>query len=152
MPRGIPKKKPDEQEQGQQNGAGRTKGGRINKLQCVRDALAELGNDAQPKDIQDFLKRRFDLDMNTKFIGTYKGTILRGKSGQRGIMRTPAAIAPAEVPAATAPAPVPAPPKASPQVEGTNGGISVEDIRAVKALVDRLGADGLRELAEVLSE
>ncbi|HKI35084.1 MAG TPA: hypothetical protein VKA46_24720 [Gemmataceae bacterium] len=141
MPRGIPKKQPDAQDQ--QNGAGRTKGGRINKLQCVRDALHELGNDAQPRAIQDFLKHRFDLDMNTKFIGTYKGTILRGKSGQSGIMRTPAATAPAEVPV---------PPKASPQVGGTNGGISVDDIRAIKALVDRLGADGVRQVAEVLSE
>ena len=53
---------------------------------------------------------------------------------------------------AVAPAPTPAPPKASPQVGGTNGGISVEDIRAVKALVDRIGADSVRELAEVLAQ
>jgi len=142
MPRGIPNKKPDAQDQ--ENGAGKTKGGRINKFQCVRDALAELGNDATPKDIQDFLKRRFDLDMNTKFIGTYKGTILRGKSGQSGIMRTPA-VAPA-------PAPVPAPPQASPQVGRTNGGISVEDIQAVRARLGRIGAEAVKELAEVLAQ
>ena len=136
MPRGIPNKKPDPQDQ--QNGTGRTKGGRINKLQCVRDALGELGNDAQPKDIQDFLKRRFDLEMNTKFIGTYKGNILRGKSGKSAIMRSPAVA--------------PAPPKASSQVAAMNGGISVEDIRAVKAVVEKIGAEAVKELADVLSD
>jgi hypothetical protein len=140
MPRGIPKKKPEAQ---QQNGAGKTKGGRINKMQCVRDALGEMGNGAQPKDIQGFLKRRFNLDMDTKFISTYKGTILKEAARKSGIIRQPAA---------TSPAPAPVTPKASRQAGATNGGITVEDIKAVKELVGRIGADGVRELAEVLSK
>ena len=133
MPRGRPKKQPDTQSQG--NGAGTTRGGRINKMQCVRDALDELGNDAQPKDIQGFLKRKFDLDMDTKFISTYKGTILRGTAKKSGGVRRPAAVAASNAPKAAR----------------ANGGISFEDIRAVKALVDRLGADSVRQLAEVLA-
>jgi len=109
MPRGIPKTKHEPaagtEEQGngatgatgQENkttkAAGRKKGKRVNKLQCVREAIAELGNDAQPKDIQDFLKRRFNLDMNTKFISTYKGTILRSAARESGVIREPAAAA-----------------------------------------------------------
>ena len=136
MPRGIPNKKqgPAATAQGQGNGSG----GRVNKMQRVREALAELGKDAQPKDIQSLLKRKFGLDMNTKFISTYKGSILR-EAAKKGMgARQPAATAPALA-------------KASPKVADRNGGISVEDIRAVKALVDKLGCVAVKELAEVLS-
>jgi hypothetical protein len=118
---------------------GKTRGGRINKLDCVRQALAELGNDAQPKDIQGFLKRKFGLDMNTKFISTYKGTILRGAAKKGGVVRRTAATAPA-------------PAKAALKVGAVNGAISVEDIRAVKELVGRIGAESVKELAGVLSQ
>jgi len=64
-----------------------------------------------------------------------------GGTGKSGIMRTPSATSPA-----------PAPPKALPKIAATNGGISVEDIRALKELVGRIGADSVRELAEVLSD
>jgi hypothetical protein len=141
MPRGRPKQPPEPTAtaQGQANGAAKTKGGRINKLDCVRQALAELGNDAQPKDIQGFLKRKFGLDMNTKFISTYKGSILRGAAKKGGVVRRPSAR-------------VSSPPKAVLKVGAVNGGISVEDIRAVKELVGRIGADSVRELAELLAQ
>jgi hypothetical protein len=53
---------------------------------------------------------------------------------------------------AVAPAPAPAPPKASSQVAAMNGGIRVEDIRAVKAVVEKIGAEAVKELADVLSD
>ena len=138
MPRGRPKKaqEPAATAQGQGNGGG----GRVNKMDCVRQALTELGNDAQPKDIQDFLKRKFGLDMNTKFISTYKGSILREAAKKGGGARLQTARAPAPAPNA--------PLKAA----GRNGGIGVEDIRAVKGLVDKIGAEAVKELADVLSE
>lgn len=135
MPRGIPNKKPDAQ--GQAHGAVATRGGRINKMDCVRQALGELGDDARTKDIQGFLKRRFNLDMNTKMISTYKGSILKEAARKSGIIRKPAA---------TSPAP------ATPKVAQANGAIGMDDIRAVKELVGRIGVDGVRELAEVLSK
>jgi hypothetical protein len=46
--------------------------------------------------------------------------------------------------ARTTPAPAPKP--------GAKGGISLEDVRAVKGLVDRIGADKLEELAGMLSK
>src|SRR5581483_7905519 len=96
MPRRRPKKQPEAQDQA--NGAARTRAGRINKMQCVRDALDEMGNDAQPKDIQGFLKRRFGLDMDTKFISTYKGTILKEAARKSGVTRRPAAVAASSAP------------------------------------------------------
>jgi hypothetical protein len=71
------------------------------------------------------------------------GTVLREAAKKGGVVRQAAA---------RVSSPAPAQPKASPKVGGRNGGISVEDIRAVKTLVDRIGADGVRELVAVLSE
>ena len=102
MPRGIPNKKPEPTAgaEGQANGTAKPAGRKgINKLQCVRDALAELGNDAQTKDIQGFLKRKFNLDMNTKFVSTYKGTILREAAKKSGVIRQPAARVSSPAPA-----------------------------------------------------
>jgi hypothetical protein len=117
----------------------------------MRKTLAELGNDAQPKAIQEHLKKKFNVDMDTKLISTYKSGILRDAGKKRGSVRQPAASAPA-----TAPAPAPAPTatraKASPRAGTMNGGISVEDIRAVKELLGRIGAEAVKELADVLSE
>jgi hypothetical protein len=144
MPRGIPNKKQETAAgtgapaDGAAKPAGRKKGKGVNKMQRVREALAELGNDAQPKDIQDLLKRKFNLEMNTKFISTYKGSILREAAKKGGPVRQAAAKAPA--------------PKTSIKVAGKNGGISVEDIRAVKGLVDKIGAEAVKGLADVLSE
>src|SRR5262249_33606699 len=138
MPKGRPKKQQGEQ-QGQ-NGAQSGEGGRVNKMDCVRQALTELGNDAQPKDIQDFLKRKFDLDMNTKMISTYKGSILRGAAKTGGAVRQSAARVSSRAAA----------PKESPKAGGRSGGISVEDIRAVKELADRLGPGKVRALMDVL--
>jgi hypothetical protein len=112
-------------------------------MQCVREALSELGNDAQPKDIQDFLRRKFRLDMTTQYISTYKSGVLKEAARKSGIIR---------LPTATTPTPATAPPKASPQVAAMNGRISVEDIRAVKAVVEKIGAEAVKELADVLSD
>jgi hypothetical protein len=146
MPRGIPNKKQEptagagEPADGAAKSAGRKKGQGLNKMQCVREALAELGDDAQPKDIQDLLKRKFGLDMNTKFISTYKGTILREAAKKGVAVRQPSTNVSAPAPKATA------------KAAAMNGGISVEDIRAVKGLVEKIGAGAVKELADVLSE
>ena len=149
MPRGIPNKKhePTAATQEQANGTAKPTGGKrakgINKMQCVREALGELGNEAQPKDIQDFLKRKFRLDMTTQYISTYKSGVLKEAVRKSGIIR---------LPAATPPTPAPALSKASSPVAAMNGGISVEDIRDVKGLADRLGVDKVRALIDVLYE
>jgi hypothetical protein len=102
--------------------------GRVNKMECVRQAMGTLGNDATPKQLQAHLNDKFGLKMDTKMLSTYKGSILkaaRKRGGGRRPMGGAAAI---------------------------NGGVRVEDIRAVKALVDRIGSDSVRQLAEVLAK
>ncbi len=70
---------------------GRTSAGRINKMACMRDVMAELGDDAKPLAIQSALKDRFGLEMNTKMISTYKGHVLRKAAGQSAVLRSPVA-------------------------------------------------------------
>jgi hypothetical protein len=129
MPRGRPKKQ--EAAQGPGNNVPKLRSGRTNKMECVRQVLHEFGNKTPPKQIQEHLKSKFGLSMDTKMISTYKGSIL--KSGRMsGVMRRPGAR-----PAARA--------------AGHNGGLSVNDIRAVRELVGRIGADNVRELTAMFS-
>ena len=102
----------------------------ITKWDAVQRALAELGKDAKPLAIKDFIKSKFGLNMESQLISNYKSAISR-KAGKQGpvILR-------------------PAPPAAS---AGSAGGITVDDIRAVKEVVARIGADQVRQLTEVLA-
>ena len=118
--------------QAQGGGNGRKARGGINQMECVRQALATLGDDATPKQIDKFLRRRFKLQMNPKMISTYKGSIRKKRAGQSALMSSPAAWAPAPV--------------------RRPGGAddTVEEVRAVKDLGDRLGPDKVRALLDVL--
>jgi hypothetical protein len=50
--------------------------------------LAELGNDARPKDIQDFIRRKFAIDMVQQMISVYKGSLLQRSIQKRRVART----------------------------------------------------------------
>jgi hypothetical protein len=126
MPRGRPKKSAAGPEQG--GGSTPKRAGRVNKMECVRLAMGTLGNDATPKQLQAHLDEKYGVKMDTKMLSTYKGSILKAARKRGGARRT--GVGPAAI----------------------NGGVRVEDIRAIKALVDRIGPDSLRQLAEVLSK
>jgi hypothetical protein len=129
MPR---KKKHADAPQSQAATNGR-EGGGVNKMDLVRKALGKLGDNAAPKEIQDYLKKAFGVEMNTKFISTYKGSILKKAAGKSRLTRSPE-------PAAAPPA----------KKEAASGGVSIEDVRAVKELADRLGPAKVRALMDVL--
>jgi hypothetical protein len=109
------------------------KSGRINKMECMRQALAALGSDAAPKEIEDYLKREFNLVMGRKMISTYKGSVNKKAGQQSALMRAPALAAAA--------------PTAGRAARG-NG--SKDDARAVKELADRIGPDEVRDWLDVL--
>ncbi len=119
MPRGIPKNKAD-----------------ISKMEGVRRALAHLGNEAMPLEIQKYLKSEFGIDMDNSMISNYKSAVKT--AGKSAVLRTPAAarVAPASAAAASS----------------DTGGITLEEIRAVKAVVDKIGADKVRQLAGVFAK
>jgi len=117
---------------------GRTGTGRINKMECVRQVMAELGDGVRPLEIQGALKDQFDLEMDTKMISTYKGHIQKKAAGQSAVRSSPVAVQSAPT---------------SVQVIMTGGsGMQVEDVRAIKELADRLGAERVHELVEVLTQ
>jgi hypothetical protein len=107
MPRGVPKNKEG-----------------LNKMEGMRRAMAELGNEASPKDLQKFLKGQLGIAMPTSLISNYKSTIK--SAGRSAMIRKPGAA------------------------KAARDGISVDDIRAVKEVLDKLGADKVRELTAVL--
>jgi class 3 adenylate cyclase len=111
---------------------GRTSSGRLNKAACMRQALAKLGYDAKPKQIQGYLWKKFGLEMDTKMISTYKGTAKK-TAAQSGLMQV-SAVQAAE------------PARAKP----STGALGIADVRAVKELADHLGADKVRALLDIL--
>ena len=122
----MPKGKPKPGTPAQSNGKG------LSKMEAVRQALAEMGHDAKPLQMQGYIKSNLGVEMSADHISTYKSSILReGKAKKKP---------------ATKPQGAPAAARTT-----TQGGISVEDVRAVKELADRIGSDKVRQLVEVLA-
>lgn len=113
----------------------------MSKMEAVRRVLAESGKDTMPMDIQDQLKKKFSIKMDTATISTYKGTILRTGSGKKKKMGRPKGRKLGR----------PAGVQSSAKANGS-ANISLDDIRAVKELAEKLGAEKLRQLAEVLTK
>jgi translation initiation factor IF-2 len=133
---------------------------KITKMDAVKKALATLGKEAKPTDIQSFVRAKFGIVMTTDHISTCKGDIARkAKAAAQGGKAAPkpapkhAAKKPAHKPAhkaAVAKATAPAKP-AAPKPAAHHGGISLPDIRLVKDLVGRVGAGELRSLIDLLA-
>jgi len=105
-----------------------------NKMDGVRRAMSTLGNEAKPIKIQEWLKTSFKIKMPISTISNYKSLILKeGKASKNGrrVKRKGGR------------------PKAAPS---SAGGITVQDIEAVKSLVDQMGAEKVQQLAQVLAK
>jgi hypothetical protein len=103
------------------------------KVEFVKEALSTLGKDAMPLDIQKAVKEKHGIELPTSLISNYKHYIMGKKKGKRG----------------RKPGPKPAVAAAA---ANSKTGISLDDIAAVKALADRLGAEKVRQLAQVLAK
>jgi hypothetical protein len=124
MPRGVKKETTATSEPNAQ-----ANGKPASKMEGVQRALAELGNEAKPLKIQDWLKTTFKIKMPISTISNYKSTILSG-AGKKG----------------------PPAKRKGGQPKVRAGGITIHDIEAVKALVDRMGAEKVQQLAQVLAK
>lgn len=64
----------------------KTKGDGVSKAQGVREAMANLGADAKPQAIQDYLKQHHGIEMDATMISSYKSNELKkgGKVGRSG--------------------------------------------------------------------
>lgn len=113
----------------------KSKGG-MSKMEAVRQALAKHGKDTKPGDLLNHLKSDFGITMSYDMASTYKSAALKKKKGKRR-GRKPGRKPMAAVSTANG---------------QTSAAISLDDIKAVKALADRLGAEKVRQLAEVLAK
>lgn len=104
----------------------------MSKMEGVRQALGKLGNDAKPLEIKDYLKKQFKISMEPTVISSYKTSIFAKQRTGRKSPGRPAGR-----------------PSASAKAAGQH--ISIEDIRAVKDLAERIGVERLRQLADVLA-
>jgi hypothetical protein len=115
--------------------AGSSNGKKMTKMEGVRRTLVSLGPGATPTAIREHLKREYKIEMTNEHISNYKNTILR----EQKAAAKPAPAPTAAVPAAPAEAPRPA-----------VAGLTLEDVRAAKELVARVGAEQLKALIDVL--
>lgn len=107
----------------------------VNKMEAVRQVLAKHGKDTMPGKIVELAKSEFGAVLSYDMASTYKSAALR-KAGGKKRGRKPGKK-----------------PGAAVSSNGSHvAGIALEDIRAVKALADRLGAEKVRQLAEVLAK
>ena len=108
------------------------------KAEAVRRALITLGDDATPTQIDEHIRREFNVKMSLPHISTTKSNILRsqGKGKRRRGRRKKGGKA-----------------AAAAQTANAATTFSLKDLREIKALVDRVGAEkfkNLREFREVL--
>jgi hypothetical protein len=112
-------------------------GNSISKMEGVRRALAHLGDDAMPLAIQKYLKKEHGIVMDNGAISNYKSAIKT--AAKSAVIRKPSVASVAPAPAAVT-------------AHSESGGITLEEIRAVKAVVDKFGAGKVRQLADVFAK
>jgi hypothetical protein len=110
----------------------------ISKQEAVRRALAHFGRDAKPAEMQGWIKQQFGIEMSTDHISTAKGEVLRKAGAKKAAAPKPQVQRAA---ASTSPA----------KCTGTDSGIPLADILAVKDLVGRLGAGPLHTLIDAFA-
>jgi len=109
------------------NGTSAANGVGDNKMEAVRRSLDTLGRGAKPKAIHSHIMSEYHLDVHPNMISSYKSTILKD-SGKKGKKRGP-----------------------KPKSNGTRGGNIIDDLKTLKELTARLGAEGVRELLGLLA-
>jgi hypothetical protein len=111
---------------------------RNNKMLAMKLALKANGRKAKPKKLQEWLHKEYGLEMTTNLISNYKSHILK-RRGKPGRPPKSAAEKAASAAAATAASAEPV----------RRHAISVTDVQTVKDLAQRIGADQVKQLAEM---
>jgi hypothetical protein len=114
----------------------------ISKMEAVRQAMAKLGWEAGRAQILQYVKATLGIDMNIDHISTCRAEILRRRKLKKKDAKVTAKPA---LPAVSKPASVPAPKIGGSKLEA---GIKMQDILAVKGLVERVGASHLKTLID----
>lgn len=102
--------------------------GKPNQTDMVKAALDELGQDAKPLAIQEYVKAKFNKDLSTTLISNYKSVMKKKAGGGRATGKRRGR-----------------PPRAA------SGALHIEDLEAVRALVKKLGPDNVVRLVGVVT-
>jgi hypothetical protein len=114
-----------------------TNGAPSSMMEGVRRAMATLGNHASTEDIQNYLKDHFNIEMKRKMVSDYRASInKKAKTKRKGRAKPRARIETAPV-ARTSSLPA---------------GVSIDDLKTIKDLTNRLGADKVHELVDLFAE
>jgi hypothetical protein len=92
------------------------------RMDIVRGAIQELGEDAKPLEIQAHIKEKTGEEIPTNIISNYKFQIKAKASGTTRTRRKTAA-----------------------------GALQIEDFEAIRGLVNRLGAEQVKRLVDVVA-
>jgi hypothetical protein len=123
----------------------------LTKMEAVRRALAELGNDAMPARIKGFVKDRFDIEMTTDHISVYKGKILREAAAQaQNAAKKPLARKVARK-KRRARRPLVQPSAATAKTAPVDNAVTMEDVSTIKGLLRRIGTSKVRQLVDLLA-
>lgn len=106
----------------------------ISKMEAVRQALTEHGPDIMPSQILEFVKTKFGMTMSPAMVSNYKSTLSKKMAGKSAVVRRPRGE------------------RSSTSSQRLQATISLDDLSALKRLVDRLGADRIKELTRVLGD
>jgi len=115
-------------------------------MDAVKRALATLGRKAKPTQIRAWVRSQFGRDLSNDLISTYKGEILHKKGGtgkKTAAKKEQAGTSSKAGPAAKA--------ALRPAAGKGTAAISLDDLRLVKGLLARVGADGLKGAIDLLS-
>jgi len=137
--------------------AGQAPQKKMSKKEAVRRALGVLGRTATRVDIKNYVKDHFDIEMTADHASTTKGEILREEAGKG--KSTKKSNAPKRAEETTPPADESRAQAGAgaqgaltrPAGDNARSGIALDDILAVKDLVERVGPDQLRTLIDVMT-
>ncbi len=126
-------------------------GSGVNKLEAVRQVIKTRGQETKAAEIVKFVKSEHGATISIDLASNYKSTALKqlGLKGKGKLYdrlepgwKTAAVASNGEVATVNVAT-------AAPRTSG--GGITLEDIAAVKKLVDQIGAEKVKQLAQVLA-
>ncbi len=104
-------------------------GGPRTKREAVKMGLMELGVDAKPPALHELILKKWGMDISNNHISSYKSGLKQELGGGKGHGKRPG----------RPPGP-------------RDAALQIKDIQTIKELVNRLGADRVRELISVFHQ
>lgn len=101
-------------------------GKKVSKMSAVRQAMNKLGAEAKPAAILQHIKAKHGVVMSPQMVSNYKSVISKKMAGQSALVRN--------------------------RPTRKADSLTMDDIKAVKTLVERLGVDKVRQLTKLVTD